>query len=419
MTNIVKASDVFKVSRGLPLNYTEREYVDKIFIETLTSKNHIIIYGSSKQGKTSLHKSYLKEDECINISCVNTWNITELQLAILKKVGFNKIDSSSSSDNSSLQVKLKFPFIEIGGEIGRKETENQKHWSINPKDVNDVINIIKEVNFSKYIILEDFHYLPVDTQRDFAYILKAYHELSDICFIIVGVWLENDRLTVYNGDLTGRVISVNADEWNKEDLYRLIEKSEKLLNITFNQQCKENLLKECNGNVFLVQRICAVICEKNGIHQTQIEPIEIGGSISIEDEIVNELGFQNSRYNKFITEFSKGLGKTKYDLYKWILYVILTVDKEILQNNLYIKFIRNSIKEKHPNKHSITKNLLLKPLSNTMNLQLKLKIQPIIFEYDENKEKIKIVDKYFILWREKQNQIELIELLDLYNEDTE
>ncbi|MER1815526.1 hypothetical protein, partial [Proteus mirabilis] len=82
-------------------------------------------------------------------------------------------------------------------------------------------------------------------------------------------------------------------------------------------------------------------------------------------------------------------------------------------------FIRNSIKEKHPNKHSITKNLLLKPLSNTMNLQLKLKIQPIIFEYDENKEKIKIVDKYFILWREKQNQIELIELLDLYNEDTE
>ena len=72
-------------------------------------------------------------------------------------------------------------------------------------------------------MLEDFHYLPIETQKDFAVALKAFHEQSTLCFMIVGVWLDESRLTVYNGDLTGRLIGINADKWSQAELREVIE----------------------------------------------------------------------------------------------------------------------------------------------------------------------------------------------------
>ena len=43
---------------------------------------------------------------------------------------------------------------------------------------------------------------------------------SNFTFIIVGVWLDENRLVQYNGDLTGRVLAVNADAWSRDELLR-------------------------------------------------------------------------------------------------------------------------------------------------------------------------------------------------------
>lgn len=32
--------------------------------------------------------------------------------------------------------------------------------------------------------------------------MKAFHEGSDLCFIVVGVWLDENRLIQHNGDLS-------------------------------------------------------------------------------------------------------------------------------------------------------------------------------------------------------------------------
>lgn len=51
-----RLSDVYGISRDLPLNYVPRDGVDGVFVESLTRDKHIVVYGSSKQGKTSLRK---------------------------------------------------------------------------------------------------------------------------------------------------------------------------------------------------------------------------------------------------------------------------------------------------------------------------------------------------------------------------
>ncbi|HEJ7969901.1 TPA: hypothetical protein SMI17_003514 [Serratia marcescens] len=409
---------IFQTARDLPKNYVERPHVDNLFIETLLQQNHIVIYGSSKQGKTSLRKRHLEENDSVVISCLNAWSIGDLQLAILKKVGFSLEDTSGLKKDGSVKLKFKVPFLaeaEVGAGIAKEK--KHKDYSINANDTNDVIDVINNVGFEKFIILEDFHYLPLQTQKDFSISLKAYHELSKVCFIIIGVWLENDRITSDNGDLTGRITSINADLWKDKDIQNLFIKSESLLNIQFDDKFKRNLISKSNGNIFLVQKICLKACHLSDVHFIQREPKIVGENISIDDEIKEELENQNARYRSFIYEFSKGFGKTELNLYKWILYTLLKVEREIIENSLYEKTIRETIKEAHPQKFKVTSPRLYLALGKSIELQLKIDIKPIIFEYDENRRKIKIVDKYFILWREYQDLEELYELASIFMDD--
>jgi hypothetical protein len=80
-----------------------------------------------------------------------------------------------------------------------------RNFEIDPEDANDVVGALKAARFKKFIIVEDFHYLAEEVQHPLAVDLKVFHENSNLVFIIVGVWLEADRLSVYNGDLSERI----------------------------------------------------------------------------------------------------------------------------------------------------------------------------------------------------------------------
>ena len=117
-----------------------------------------------------------------------------------------------------------------------------------------MIGALDEIGFDRYIILEDFHYLQQEAQKDFAVALKAFHEISTFKFIIVGVWLEKNRLIVQNGDLTGRVIAVNADDWDEDHLSKVIEDGEDFLNIECNSIFKQSLVKNCFDSVYIAKK---------------------------------------------------------------------------------------------------------------------------------------------------------------------
>ncbi|MFL9560154.1 hypothetical protein, partial [Acinetobacter baumannii] len=230
-----KIDDVFKVARELPLNYIERGHVDHKFIEALTQDSHIVIHGSSKQGKTSLRKNNLQESDYIEIICSNNWTLKDIHERILKKAGFDVLISETKTIKGTAKVSLKgnVPYLattglDVTGELAKQI--NKRNLEIDIEDVNDVIDALKQINFERYIVIEDFHYLPEATQKDFSFALKAFHEQSKLCFIIVGVWLEDDRISNYNNDLDGRVRSINADLWTPEDFENLLYKSERLLN---------------------------------------------------------------------------------------------------------------------------------------------------------------------------------------------
>ncbi|AOK69032.1 hypothetical protein [Burkholderia multivorans] len=415
-----RTADVYGIGRELPLNYVSRKAVDEYFVANLTRDKHIIIYGSSKQGKTSLRKHCLQDDDYIVVHCSNKWSIADLHSAILKRVGYEVTQSATrtTSGRNKIVAAFKARILGVGVEAtGEKEDSKTDAVTtapleLDPEDANDIISALN--GFSKFIVLEDFHYLPIDTQKDFSVALKAFHEQSKLCFIIVGVWLEEGRLTVYNGDLTGRIVGVNADKWTSDELREVIAAGEALLNISFSSSFKDEVIKGCLDSVYIVQEACYQACMREGVGATQKHfRQDIGKDLDVFELIKDVVNQQTGRYNSFITLFATGFQETTLQMFKWLLYPVLTEEVGALESGLTYRHLRDVLRKHHPEGVALNLGNLTQALQSTASLQVKKDIKPIVLDYDQTNLKLNVVDRGFLIWLGNQDRKELLELADI------
>lgn len=432
MTNfpeiIHTTDDVFGVTRDLPLNYVTRESVDGKFIDSLARNQHIVIYGSSKQGKTSLRKKCLEDDDYIVISCQNRWSLAELHTCILKECGFSVKQSTEKSVSgkhkivAEIEGKGKIPFISEARAQGSYEYERESEikdtlvpLELDPEDTNDIIRALEQIEFKKYIVLEDFHYLPDDTQRDFSFALKTFHEKSKLSFIIVGVWREENRLIGFNGDLTDRVLSVDVDTWGKSSLTQVITEGGYLLNVQFDPNFVETLLQRCFNSVHLVQEVCRRVCRAEGVTETQGELKVVGLVADVRkliSEVVNE---QAARYRGFLGRFSDGFQETDLEMPKWIVFVLLCSTISQMESGLRLRSISKLIKSVHPRGAALNNGNITQALNSVMSLQNKKGTRPLVIDYDSANTSLHVVDKGFFIWLASQNIDEVLADLELPN----
>lgn len=303
------------------------------------------------------------------------------------------------------------------------ELENTKNQEITRKqleldvddvnDVNDIISALNDLKFNKTIVLEDFHYLKNEVQRDFAIELKAFHENSKLCFIIIGVWLDENKLVIYNGDLTGRLISINADSWSEIEMQQVIEKGAELLNIGFSEDFVREVIQKSSENIYLVQEACHRACFENNIQETQTSHKIIGTKEEAERYIQEIVKEQSGRYNAFLTNYASGFQETSLEMHKWLLYPIITANKQDLIEGLSYRTIKHQLMSKHPRGNELNPGNLTQALKSVVSLQLSKSIQPIIIDYDESNLKLHIVDKGFIIWILVQNREDLLDMAEL------
>lgn len=356
-------NEVFGLSRTLSLNYVERTYVDDEFRRELSKDSHIVIFGGSKQGKTSLRKKCLLDSKYILLQCSNKMKLGDLFAAILKQAGIDIQKNNMDLD-----------------------------------DPNDIVAALNSINFDKFIVLEDFHYLPADTQKDFSIALKTIHETSKYRFIITAVWLEDNRLIVFNSDLTGRVISINADKWNEDDLTKVIDKGGELLNIDFDADFKVELVKHCFDSVYIIQEACNSLCEQYAIDGWQPKRVQIGQEGDVADLIKKAINKQSARYESFLTKVADGHGATDFAMYKWILYAVVKSKIGRLERGLPYEDIRDIIKSEHPKRDTLNIGNITQALNSLASLQIKKGVMPIIIDYDKTNNKLNVVEKSFLIW---------------------
>lgn len=414
-------SEVFGISRAIPLNYVPRPSVDNAFKLALGRGKHIVVHGSSKQGKTCLRKWNLDGGDHVTVTCSNRWDLAQLFISILKQAGFTVSQSNErtvSGDrkvSAKAEVKISLPGVDattsLEGSRGVSESEkgSSKPLELDPHDANEVIDALKAISFTKYIVLEDFHYLPRETQRDFAVALKAFHENSDIIVIVVGVWLDENKLVQFNGDLIGRVIAINADIWTDAQLEEVIDKGAEILGVRFSRSFSRSLLNGCFENVWVVQEACFKACLRAGVVSDRAGDVAVGADLDVQSLIRDIVNQQAARYSTFLPAFADGASTLPWDLYRWILSAILISDTHRLVSGLTFEELRTFVDMHHP-EGPVDGKTLTTALRSIVPFQLEsLSIKPTIFDYDETSRRLTIVDRSFLVWLNYQYVTDILD----------
>lgn len=237
--------DIFGVSGKQVESYLERINVDNKFIDALRTDKQIIVYGASKQGKTALVKKYINYDDNILISLSPKTTIKDIYQSILRKSGVVLKTSYTEGTGDTTKVKSRAYIqgavamvlkghIEASLEKDATTKVDEKYDEIefNLELPDDVADLMNRVGNKKIIILENFHYLPEDLQRSFAFDLRTFQDLK-IRFIILGVWKEANRLSQFNGELQDRIIEIPVEPWIRDDFIKIAKKGSDLLKIHF------------------------------------------------------------------------------------------------------------------------------------------------------------------------------------------
>ncbi len=279
-TIMTSLNDVFGIMTSVPTyTYVDRSGLDGHFSYLLKTDRHIVIYGSSKQGKTSLRRKQLPEEECVVVPCKPDFTVADIYAEVRRQLGVRDLVETKTTHDLKAGVSAEakgeagIPLLtkaQAGGTLhGDYEYGTAKTFS-SVAAGNSLVSLaaaLKEVG--KRVIIEDFHYLSDSERKAFAFDLKALWDLK-IFVIIIGVWAEQNLLLLYNNDLNGRIEELDV-RWRPEELDQVISKGENTLSVIFDKPIRTEMIGDANGNVGLLQRFAEHICRISGIFHDQKE----------------------------------------------------------------------------------------------------------------------------------------------------
>ncbi len=97
---------VFGVQTELVETYIEREEVDERFVTALKSQRQIVVYGSSKQGKSALLLKHLPQGSSITVECSPKSTTTDIYRSVLRQSDITFTEVEEISSGSEAQAKL-------------------------------------------------------------------------------------------------------------------------------------------------------------------------------------------------------------------------------------------------------------------------------------------------------------------------
>lgn len=411
-----QTSDVFGVRSQLIESYIERPSVDELFSAALKDKNQVIVYGSSKQGKTSLTLKHLNPDDYVKVECSPQTQAIDIYRSILRQSNITYFESNTQgisfevASNVNAGIKIKVPFIgdaSLGAGTADKNTQTntatELYIEYNLELAQDVSELLRKKQIDKFIVLENFHYLSLEVQERLAYDLRVFQDLG-VIFIVLGIWREANRLVQFNGDLLDRVTEVPVEPWLDEDFVSVIEKGSKLLNADFSE-IQEQLIKSSFDSVGVVQELCKQCCIAAGITETADEIVVITNAhlqSALETKARDYGGRHIRNFESFVDiarKTSNQSGKPSLAFPFYFIHLLLKTDLENIEQGLSRSTLLEGIRRVHHRPDDVRSGDLGAFLHNITQHQINKRIQPPFVDYDRGSKLLKIIDSslYFFL----------------------
>ncbi len=425
---MAKLEEVFGVTSKPVLSYVERVQVDDSFKKALGAHKQIIVYGSSKQGKTALVSKHLPYDDHLLVSLTPKTNLIDVYQTILNQAGVKLVsgttDKASTETNVSFGTKFKamLPLFggaeaEAGGGIKAGSGVETKYEEIpvNLELPQSVSDLLKRLGVKKWVILENFHYLPDEVQRQFAFDLRAFQELG-LQFVILGVWREKNRMAQFNGDLLDRVIEIPVEPWLAADFQRVAASGAAELNIEFGAELLDKTIDASFSSIGVFQELLKQICSSAGIEGSVGQKITIADTAYLNDAIGIKTNDYGARHERALEAIAAGhnSGGAKGDqvplyLPYYLVRVIVEHGFDGIANGARKSTLQEWIRAIHHRGGDVRSSDMTNLLGGVANLQSVKMISPPIFAYDAQQRMLQVVDSTFYFFIKNADAADVVD----------
>lgn len=300
------------------------------------------------------------------------------------------------------------PFVGSGqakaeGSISSSEGQASQREAIafNLELPQDISELVRRIGPQKRVILENFHYLDDDKQRQLAFDLRAFQELG-LQFVILGVWREKNRLTQFNGDLLDRVLEVPVGPWSTAEFSRVADRGAEALGITFTEGVIDQCARASFSSIGVFQELLKEVCVLSQVGTQAAETNGVGSDSIANAAIESKAEEYASRHQRAMEAIGAGIvsagakaGLIPLFLPYYLVRVILESGYDGLATGMRRAVIQEKIQDLHHRPDDVRASDMSNLLYNLAKLQSNKAISPPIIDYDQSSKLLQVVDSTF------------------------
>ena len=281
-----RTNQVF-IPGGIP-QFTYVERAERKIVENIEeTKDHlckiVTLTGQTKSGKSVMAQKVFPDTEPENVWIEGgiTNEEDDLWSQIVSKLGV--WTEQSEGENKGTTSKISG---EIGGEANAFLAKGQAktgtgldHSRTNKRSRGRTLSAktVALENLPKSasaLIIDDFHYLPRDTQGS---VVRALKPLIFRGFPVVLIAIPHRRFDAIKveRELTGRVFNIEVPYWDTDELEEISNLGFPLLNVEVDKDVLNQFTSEAFGSPHLMQEFCRQLCRDKGIKQTDKNKVSI------------------------------------------------------------------------------------------------------------------------------------------------
>jgi hypothetical protein len=355
----LKTKNVF-VAGGMPsVTYVDRMALDlerNLRSEIRDGYKVICVTGPTKSGKTVLTRHVLGRDKTALVNGGQVGTSEEFWNLLLQDIKLP--DSETNSGGSAALTGIQYLVVaQAKASKGTSQTFNNNNKLA-------ILEYIRENEFA--LVVDDFHYMPADVQREVVRSLKSEIFEGLVAILIAVPHRAFDAIGVER-EMEGRFAHVEIPAWSKDELKNIPKQGFPELKMSVDSSAINSFAEESNGSPLLMQRFCARLCDRYGVEETLDEEKEINPSDDIRkgifETVSNQFGFPT--FEKLAKgpqsrakRIDRGLisGEGSLDIYQAVLRAVAnTGPKAKIPYNEIRDGLRNILIEADmPQKHEVS-----------------------------------------------------------------
>lgn len=358
----LKTKNVF-VAGGMPsVTYVDRMALDLergLRSEIREGYKVICVTGPTKSGKTVLTRHVLGRERSalVNGGQVSTpeefWNLLLQDLRLP--------ETETNSDGSQTSVGIRYL---VSAQAKASEGATQ---TFNNNNKRTILEYMRDNDLA--LVVDDFHYMPADVQREVVRSLKSEIFEGLVAILIAVPHRAFDAIGVER-EMEGRFAHVEIPAWNNDELKDIPKQGFPELKMLVASEAIDGFADESNGSPLLMQRFCARLCDHYDVEESldEIRQYRPSDDIlqTIFETVAKQFGFPTfeklakgpqSRSKRMDRRMQSGEGSL--DIYQAVLRAVAnTGPKEKIHYNEIRDELRKILVELDmPQKHEVSSAL--------------------------------------------------------------